>query len=1052
VLELCDIPGVRSYGAHRPRIASAPASAMYANQSITPAFALKWLLFAAVLCAYFSAGSRALAEDPTLSEMNHTSWAARDGAPQGITALSQAPDNVLWIGTEGGLFSFDGRAFNAFVSAPGEPDLPGGSISTVLATRDGAVWIGFRYGAVVRILRGRVKVFTDADGLRIAGVKAIRQTSDGAVWALRQQTNLIRFGADEAWHVEPTPLGNLGGLIHNFFIDSSDTLWLAQGGRLFRRPLSQSRYFATEAKADFPFGFAETRDHSFWVNDTITSVPGQPVGRTQHIDRFGKLLGRLPIEQRVEAILYAHDGSLIMLPTAGGIARISAQQLTGESQAGRTISYDIYQQEDGLSAGSRGVLLLDIDDNLWIGGQRGLDRFRSARLVPFRPEAGSANSAIGLGVSANLCADRDGVIWVNADHLELYKFSSEKTNLLHTTGQIYSMSCGQTDDLLLVGNNGIFKARNDRITLVPPIPGSYPADIDQVVASADHTLFAVSSFGTSEVKGVWRYSHDVWTKLPGARDGAILPTIEYLDTRGRLWVGYRDGVISRPIENGKILSSGDPGLGAVFAVLETSHGLFAGGENGLAVLRGDGFEMLHFADRSFSQGIGGLVESANGDLWLNAQRGVVSIQAAELQAALKTPHYLMKTESFTEGNFVGPIGLRPGKSTTARDAKGRLWFLTLNGAFHIDPGHPISKNRLPNLSIKSITMDRQPIDDGGNIGPGSQTLNIHYLGVNLTTPERVTYKYRLDGVDTEWQDVGHRTEAIYTQLQPGRYTFNVIASNGDGIWTAPLSSIPLNVLPRFYQTAWFIVSIVVAALLLLWFAFTLRVRAVTSGIRARAEERAEERVRIARDLHDTLLQGIQGLLLTVHVAAQKVSRGEDAKLLLDKALSTADRITIEGRNRVTSLRSEHLTDAELVGSIENTGRDLNCDDTIEFQVKREGIDATLYAHVADEAFCIVREALTNAFRHAEASNITVEVRYGRRHFSLECTDNGRGFDTESQDKAGHWGLKGLFERAEQLGGQVHVRSELERGTQVHFVLPSYRAYENHSRLRFYLHI
>jgi signal transduction histidine kinase len=190
----------------------------------------------------------------------------------------------------------------------------------------------------------------------------------------------------------------------------------------------------------------------------------------------------------------------------------------------------------------------------------------------------------------------------------------------------------------------------------------------------------------------------------------------------------------------------------------------------------------------------------------------------------------------------------------------------------------------------------------------------------------------------------------------------------------------------------------------------------------------------------------------VHVAAQKVAQGEDARMLLDRALSTADRIIIEGRNRVTSLRSEHLNDAELIGSIENVGSDLKHDERIEFQVKRAGIDAKLHAHVADEVFYIAREALTNAFRHAKASEIVIEVNYGHRYFNLTCADNGCGFDSESQEKTGHWGLKGLFERAEQLGGQLRLRSEPMRGTQVYFALPAHRAYEGHSRLRFYLRL
>ena len=214
-------------------------------RSAARASAALMLLVLCTVCA-----GRASAEESTLAEMDHKSWTARDGAPQGITALAQAPDGVLWIGSEGGLFNFDGHAFNAFVPSSGEPDLPVDGVKTLLATRDGTIWVGFHYGGVARIFQGHVKLFTRADRLRLASVNHIRQSSDGGLWALAQQTNLIRFGADGAWHVEPTPLGDSGGGIHDIFIDSSDTLGLARGGRLYRRPLNQLKYFPTEAQAD----------------------------------------------------------------------------------------------------------------------------------------------------------------------------------------------------------------------------------------------------------------------------------------------------------------------------------------------------------------------------------------------------------------------------------------------------------------------------------------------------------------------------------------------------------------------------------------------------------------------------------------------------------------------------------------------------------------------------------------------------------------------------------------------------------------------------------
>jgi signal transduction histidine kinase/ligand-binding sensor domain-containing protein len=791
-------------------------------------------LFAAVLCAYLTAGNRVLAQGQTLSEMDHKSWTARDGAPQGVTALAQATDGVLWIGTEGGLFSFDGRTFSAFQPRPGEPDLPAGTVRTLLASRDGAIWIGFRHGGMARVSQGRVELFAQADQLRLNWVDHIRQSSDGGLWALHRQRNLIRFGADKTWHVEPTPLGDAGGAIYDIFIDSSDTLWLAQGGRLYRRPLNQSNYFATEAQADWLFGFAETPDHSLWVNDSITDAPGHPTGRTQHIDRTGKVLARLPYTDNVHGILFTPDGSLVMTPTGEGILRMSAQALADRALLVREVRDGVYAQKDGLSSTELRALLLDADGNLWTGGQRGLDRFRKARLVRVNLKHGY-NDAI-------LCAGPTGDVWIAAagadDRDWLYKISGQSIRSFTEPGQLYSMSCGAGGDTLLLSNNGILNVHANRISSIRSIPGAHPFDTLVIVATSDHAMYASVS-GRPELNGIWRYTGG-WTKLTGARIPSSSASALYVDSRGRLLTGYNDGLVGLPLEDGgQILSSGDPGLGPVLAILETSQGVIAAGVNGMAALRDGRLEMLNFADRISSGGIGGLLESTNGDLWLNALHGVVHVPAAELQAALKNPQHPMKSELLTEGDFVGPIQSLAGKSIAARDAEGKLWFATLNGVFHIDPGQSDSRTRLPIVSIRAITVDQKPVSDDGVTVPGLKALEIQYLGVNLTSPEKVIYRYRLDGFDDAWQDAGHRTDAVYSRLPPGTYTFRVMASNGDGVWTEPISTAPLKALPLFYQTAWFRGLCVAAVLAMIWMFYQLRLQQLQRRHEALNQSRLE---------------------------------------------------------------------------------------------------------------------------------------------------------------------------------------------------------------------
>lgn len=327
--------------------------------------------------------------------------------------------------------------------------------------------------------------------------------------------------------------------------------------------------------------------------------------------------------------------------------------------------------------------------------------------------------------------------------------------------------------------------------------------------------------------------------------------------------------------------------------------------------------------------------------------------------------------------------------------------------------------------------------------PNIRVLSIDYVGVDFKNPRRVSYRYRLDGYDTSWQEAGSRTEAVYTYLGPGKYTFEVMAENAYGVWTKPVISAPFTVLPRFYQRLWFQLLCVLALAILIWLIARARLKSVEAAIRERAEERADERISIARDLHDTLLQGVQGLLLTFHTAAERVPEGHESKTVLEKALATADKIILEGRDRVKGLREQNLTGKELRSALEALGDDLNTSGAIEYSVTCLESEKTLIPHVASEIFLIAREAIINAFRHAGATKILVTVRYGRREFALECCDNGRGFDlvTYAHTDHGHWGIRGMSERARNLHAAFHVRSGPGRGTSVHIALRAKRAYE-----------
>jgi signal transduction histidine kinase/streptogramin lyase len=979
----------------------------------------------------FAADFASATDDLSLASMNHKTWTARDGAPQGVRSLALDPDGTLWIGTEIGLFNFDGRTFRPFAPLPGESDLPVGNISALVVAPDGALWAATIAGAM-RIADGHTPHHASIGDKRLGSLLGLAVASDGSVWGYGR-TTLARFGADGVDRLEETPVSIDSNAIGGMFVDSTDTLWVSQRNRLYRRPANQSAYIATDTQADFIFGASETPDGSVWVTDYDTAGG---FARHQRVDRAGKVVAHLPRNEAAYAILYAPDGSLTLATQFAGLRRYRVGAAATQGPDPATQESERFTTSDGLASNSVRAILLDGDGNLWIGNQHGLDRFRAAQLIPFPGKQ--------MDAQWKICATDAGDLWIASTDGDLYEVSRGVARRLRgDAGDIYHIACGADRGAWVVDKEGIRVMHDDEVVSIPAPPGSAPYAISKLLGTANHELYASVGLPPSAA-GIWLWRGGQWTRQTGTTGVlATAPQVLYIDSKKRFWSGYRDGEIALPFDQGgQVFLSGSPGLGFVLGMLETKRGLFAAGANGVAVFKGDRFEMLRFDDAATVRAVGGLVEAANGDLWLNAAQGVVRVPADELDRAIADSRHTIESTLVSEGEFVGPVPLVV-KDTVARDADGNLWFATLNGVFHLNPERLDAASRHPPIvSLRSMTVDGRRIAPRARIGPDPQTLVIQYLGVNLTSPERVIYKYRLDGLEDVWQDAGHRTEAIYTRLAPGTYTFHVMAANGDGQWSAPLALPSFTVVPSFFQTTWFLLLCALGALLIIFVVSALRIRAITRLVRTRVEERADERVRIARDLHDTLLQGVQGLLLNVHVATRKIPADAESKPMLERALLTADRIIIEGRNRLSTLRSEHVTDAELVEAIQSVCRDLAPGNNAHHLVIRRGSTTlSLHPHVADEIFHIAREALTNAFRYADANEIEIVLEYGRGSFELGCEDNGRGFAAAALDKAGHWGLKGMAERAERLGGQFDCRSALDRGTRISVTLAAFRAYD-----------
>jgi signal transduction histidine kinase/ligand-binding sensor domain-containing protein len=992
------------------------------------------------ILAMLHAGSQSelvYAQGQALREMDHTMWTASDGAPQAITHLAQDPDGSLWMGSESGLFNFDGQTFRPFESPPGEPKLPTGEVNSLLMTKAGTLWVAFSKVGLARVAAGRVTLYDTADAKPIGLVGQLLEAPEGNIWAIDSRQRLIRFGTDGTWRIEPAPTS---ALIAGLFVDSANTLWLAQDGFLYTRSLPQTSYVRTEIRANVVTGFAETPNREIWMNDYDATTSR---GRTQQISPTGRLI-RIHSQGLPESgmIVATAEGSLIVTSFTAGLRRMSPDEMSLPPIVRANAERDIITRAHGLSSDATRAVMVDADGNIWIGGLRGLDRLRPAQLTRYL--SGVKSDAWGI------CATKRGDLWVANAIGELYSVSGPAPIRLHGTGDpLISLACADRSRAWFVNSGGVWAIDAGRVAALPHIAGARPRALIKIVAASDDTLYATATGAFEDGGGVWRYKDSRWTMLQHDGELGAGGYSAYVDHRDRLWIGQARGrAILHSANDAQVFSSGDPGLGYVHAFLDTSHGLFAAGTNGLAVLQDSRFKMLTYADPSLVRGVRGMVEALNGDLWLNSATGFAHVPAKELDAGLANPTYPMKVRLVRDGNFAsagGPHSVISYMETAARDSQGHLWFATRSAARSelvvLDPESNNTANHAPKVTIRSIVADGQPLTNNRALAPATRTVDIQYFGVNLTAPESVVYRYRLEGFDESWLEAGRRTEAVYTRLPPGAYTFRVMASSSDGVWTTPLSSAPFTVLPRFYQTGWFAAAMAGLVALVVGIVHGTRVRYISRVMSARFDERLAERTRVARELHDTLLQTVHGSKLVADRALRDTADRDRLVHALEQLSVWLGQAAAEGRAALQSLRTSTTESNDLAGALRRAVDECRNNSSAETPFSVQGRARELHPAVRDEVYRIGYEAIRNACVHSRAGRINVAIEYGR-DLTLRISDNGAGIDAAVVEtgKEGHFGLRGMRERAERIGATFTLVSGPETGTAITLMVPGRLAF------------
>jgi signal transduction histidine kinase len=389
--------------------------------------------------------------------------------------------------------------------------------------------------------------------------------------------------------------------------------------------------------------------------------------------------------------------------------------------------------------------------------------------------------------------------------------------------------------------------------------------------------------------------------------------------------------------------------------------------------------------------------------------------------------------------------------TAVRAADGRLWFSTGGGVVSLDPARLPPAEPGPPVEIEAVSVDgaRLAPDAPLSLGSGVQRIAIDYTAPSLAAPERLSFRYRLDGFDTDWVDAGRARQAIYTGLAPGAYAFRVVALNKDGVPSPREAVLQLRVARAFYRHPLFLAGAGVLLLAALRMVYRTTARRAAERVRDRLQERHRERERIARELHDTLLQGVHGLVLRFQAAADTLPRGAPARAQLEQALVRADQVLVEGRDRVRALRGGPLDTRELHEALAAAGEELAAQWDCGFAFAVDGTVRRLQPAILDEVYRIGHEALRNAFGHARAAQVTVDVAYRRAAFVLTVADDGCGIDPSwlaGHGRPDHWGLRGMRERAERIGGRLDIDSgagrDGGRGTRVTLTLPGRIAYRS----------
>ncbi|HEX4130330.1 MAG TPA: two-component regulator propeller domain-containing protein [Pirellulales bacterium] len=976
---------------------------------------VRCLFVATVVVTACTTRSSALDPERTLTQCFQRIWQVQQGLPRGtIYAILQTSDGHLWLGTQAGLVRFDGVEFTSvprwmgrlpsdtlwvralcedaqhrvwiategnglFVLSDGvarrfavRDDLPSDDVRALVADRDGVVWIGTSRG-LARAERGRIVSGENAKQ-RSDSVNAICRAADGTIW-IGGSGSPLRVWRDG--HETPHPLKSIPerATVEALKCAADGTLWVGTTHGLVRLKDGEERLFTT---AD---GLADN-----WIH-----------------------------------CLAAGSNDCLWLGTEEGFTRLHND------------TFESFRKRDGLSQSSVYVVAEDREGSLWVGTKHGLNQFCDRRTVPLTVKEGLPSNDTGP-----VLQDETGDIWVGTLGAGLVRVDGRKFTVLTTSDGMPSgtvLSLAAHDGELWVGTDrGVCRVRDRMVRDRFGRDDGLPSDsVLGLCCDKQGNVWAGTSVGLAQ----WR---DGKFAPPAVADEALkLSIIALTGFHGEsLFFATDEGGLYRLAGDSiETLVKHGSGRRNVSSLYEDPDGLLWMATRGDGLRMYDGSSLVDFTmkDGLYDDDLFGMVADDHGHLWIACSKGLFYVNRAQLRLVAKDRNQRLVSTPFSPLEALRTIecqdGVQPGVTKTM---DGRIWFSTIRGLIFIDPQH--LRRVLPPtpVVVEEVIVNgrsEQP-DRLGKLGPGLTNLEFRYAALSFVSPSRMTYRYQLEGFDQDWIEAGSRHEAFYTNLPPGDYRFRVGADNVDETFHEITAPVAFTIRPQLYQRAWFLPLCGAVVVLAIWGGYRWRLRQV----KQRMQVIVAERSRIARELHDTLMQGFSGVTMEMQALAAQLPSSQE-RSALEEIIADAGTCLRDARRSIAGLRHTDGDNSGLAMAIAQAARQIAEPHDVRLKLQLERAPLNLPADVQYNVLRIAQEAITNAVKHSNGRNIEVALERTVRELRLRVRDDGVGFDAEKANRnaTGHYGLIGMRERANQIGGELHLSSAPGRGTTLMLVLP-----------------